>query len=225
MNVILLDIEGTTTPIDFVYGTLFPYARKKLVTMTVAAFDHDDLARISRDFEIDTDTSKPSIAGSPVNYLLSLMDKDRKSPALKSIQGKIWEAGYLDGSLKGEVFSDVVPALKNWRTQGRQICIYSSGSVLAQKLLFAHSTAGDLTPFIDAYFDTEVGPKKEPDSYRRIASQLGVNCAEVLFISDSTAECDAAQKAGYLVRYSVRPGNRAEESAFESIHNFQEVTI
>ena len=123
MNVILLDIEGTTTPIDFVYGTLFPYARKKLVTMTVAAFDHDDLARISRDFEIDTDTSKPSIAGSPVNYLLSLMDKDRKSPALKSIQGKIWEAGYLDGSLKGEVFSDVVPALKNWRTQGRQICI------------------------------------------------------------------------------------------------------
>lgn len=225
VNVILLDIEGTTTPIDFVYGTLFPYARKRLTAMTRADFDSDDLDRIAQEFEIDGDTSKPSITGSPVKYFLFLMDKDRKSPALKCIQGKIWKTGYLDGSLKGEVFPDVVPALKIWRTEGRQIGIYSSGSILAQKLLFTHSTAGDLTPLIDAYFDTEVGPKREPDSYRRIASQLGVNCPEVLFISDVAAECDAAQRAGCLVRYSVRPGNRAEESAFESVHNFQEVTI
>ncbi len=26
INVILVDIEGTTTPVDFVYETLFPYA-------------------------------------------------------------------------------------------------------------------------------------------------------------------------------------------------------
>ncbi len=225
MSVILLDIEGTTTPIDFVYGTLFPYARKKLMTMTAADFEQDDLDRIAREFEIDGDNSKPPITNSPVNYLLSLMDKDRKSPALKSIQGKIWESGYLDGALQGEIFPDVVPALKNWRAEGRQVGIYSSGSILAQKLLFTHSTAGDLTTLIDAYFDTEVGPKNDPDSYQRIAGRLGVECPRVLFISDSAAECEAAQKAGCPVRYSVRPGNRAEESAFESVHNFQEVKI
>ena len=147
VRAILLDIEGTTTPITFVYQTLFPYARQKLKTYLEA---HGRLP------EYQT--------------FVDLMDQDSKSTALKDVQGQIWEEGYATGELVGEVFEDVAPALSRWRARGLDVGIFSSGSVLAQKLLFRHSSAGDLTPLLRWHFDTTVGPKTDPESYRRIAS-------------------------------------------------------
>jgi enolase-phosphatase E1 len=153
------------------------------------------------------------------------MDQDRKSTPLKSIQGKIWQAGYNSGALKSEVFPDVPPAFERWTRQGRQIAIYSSGSVLAQKLLFANTHAGDLTQFIAAYFDTNVGPKKDPASYSRIAAGLKIDPQQITFVSDVVAELEAARLAGFDTVLCVRPGNppQAEPSRHGIISNFDEV--
>ncbi len=221
MQVILLDIEGTTTPINFVYGTLFPYARKHLSEFLSDNFSREDLVQLEMEYRQDKADSKPAWEMPPVAYLYWLMDQDRKSPALKTIQGKIWKAGYEDGSLKGELFPDVVPAIKRWKAEGRQVCIYSSGSVLAQKLIFRYSYEGDISPLIDSYFDTEVGPKKEAESYREIARRLHQTPKDILFVSDSAAECVAATEAGCSVRYSVRPGNKVEAASFEQITSFE----
>ncbi len=223
MQVILLDIEGTTTPIDFVYQTLFPYARQRLNEFVSAQFDPADLKQLETEYQSDSTPSKPNWQSPPIAYLIWLMDYDMKSPALKSIQGKIWKAGYEDGSLKGEVFPDVVPAMKSWKAQRKRVAIYSSGSVLAQKLLFKYSQHGDISNLINSYFDTEVGPKKEADSYFEIGKRMNVPTKEILFISDSAAECAAAKIAGCPVRYSVRPGNKAEEVLFEQIESFEEI--
>jgi enolase-phosphatase E1 len=135
------------------------------------------------------------------------MDRDRKAPGLKALQGRIWEDGYRSGEIRSIVYDDVPPAFSAWRREGRRIAIYSSGSIRAQRLLFAHATGGDLTPAIDAYFDTTSGPKKEPSSYRRIAEALGLAPGSLLFISDVPGELDAALGAGYQTALSVRPGN------------------
>ena len=132
------------------------------------------------------------------------MDQDRKSTGLKSLQGKIWEEGYRSGELKGEVYPDVLPALERWRKQGIDIAIFSSGSVQAQRSLFRNSVAGDLTRFIRAYFDTTTGPKREPESYGRIAAALERSPPEVLFVSDIAAELDAARAAGMQTALCVR---------------------
>ena len=223
MQVILLDIEGTTTPIDFVYQTLFPYARKRLNQFVSTKLDKPDLQLLETEYRNDHSASKPRWHMPPIDYLLWLMERDRKSPALKSIQGKVWQAGYEDGSLKGELYPDVLPAIKRWKAQKKRVAIYSSGSVLAQKLLFKHNRFGDISKMIDGYFDTGVGPKKEPESYCEIARQLKVPTYEILFISDSAAECAAAAKAGCLVRYSVRPGNNVEQVSFERIESLEEI--
>src|SRR5262249_3534706 len=123
-------------------------------------------------------------------YLEWLMAQDRKSTALKSVQGKIWNEGYSRGELEGQVYPDVRPAFERWRAQGRDVAIFSSGSVLAQRLLFSRSNAGDLTGFIRGYFDTTSGPKREAASYRRIAARLEAATDEVLFISDTEAELE-----------------------------------
>jgi enolase-phosphatase E1 len=154
------------------------------------------------------------------------MDLDRKSTALKALQGKIWEAGYTSGRLRGEVYQDVPPAFARWRKQGKRIYIYSSGSVLAQKLLFAHTTNGDLGPYISAYFDTTTGAKKAATSYQTIAEQVGCRASEVLFISDVTSELDAALNAGMQTTLCVRPGNA--ETASERhrvVRTFAEVLL
>ena len=184
VRAILLDIEGTTTPITFVYQTLFPYARQKLKTYLEA---HGRLP------EYQT--------------FVDLMDQDSKSTALKDVQGHIWEEGYATGELVGEVFEEVAPALKRWRARGLDVGIFSSGSALAQKLLFRHSSAGDLTPLLSWHFDTTVGPKTDPESYRRIASSIGVPPSGVLFISDVVPELDAARAAGMDTALCIRPGN------------------
>jgi len=142
---------------------------------------------------------------SVVAYVHWLMDRDRKSTGLKSLQGKIWDAAYRAGDVRGQVYADVAPALARWQGHGRDIAIFSSGSVQAQQGLFAHSTAGDLRPFIRAYFDTTTGPKTAGRSYERIAAALERSPAQVLFLSDVGAELDAARGAGLHTRLCVRP--------------------
>jgi enolase-phosphatase E1 len=236
---LLLDIEGTTTPIDFVYKVLFPYARTHVAEYLAAHLSsagvRSDLAGLIEENAEDArrGLDPPVLEGPPetvspdavVAYVLWLMDSDRKTTPLKSIQGKIWEAGYNSGDLKSEVFEDVPRAFKRWREQGRSIYIYSSGSVLAQKLLFASTQFGDLTSFISDYFDTNVGGKKEAESYHRIAAALELQPSEILFVSDVIAELDAAESANFETVLCVRPGNHLQSSASGHmvIHSFDEI--
>ena len=153
-----------------------------------------------------------------------LMDRDQKSTGLKSLQGKIWEEGYRAGDLKGQVYPDVPPALERWRRQGVDIAIFSSGSVQAQRSLFTNTTAGDLTPFIRAYFDTTTGPKTAPQSYARIAAALERSPSEVLFLSDVGAELDAALTAGMQTALCLRtPGSAPATDAHPVIRAFDQL--
>ena len=124
--------------------------------------------------------------------------------------------------MKSQVFADVAPAFERWRERGLKISIFSSGSVLAQQLLFAHTNAGDLTPFIDSYFDTKIGKKGEAESYRKIAEVMNLEPQQILFISDVVAELDAAHQAGLKTLLSTRPGNTPQEN-YPSIHSFDEI--
>ena len=235
---VLLDVEGTATPISFVYDVLFPYAARNLesyvrqhsrdgVFRAIVADLYNqrqaDKVRASDIPEWSNDTERDEIA-SIVAYCRWLMSKDSKASALKSLQGKIWQQGYLSGALKGQVFDDVPGALKRWREQGKRIYIYSSGSVLAQKLIFSHSDHGDVTPMIDGYFDTGVGAKHEASSYVRIAAEIHHQSEQLLFISDAVKELQAARAAGLETVCAIRPGNlQVEEIGYESIHSFDEL--
>lgn len=187
---------------------LFPFARERIDSL-LATMGGDPrvaqaLARLSRE---QASESEP-VPSAPGAYLLWLMDRDRKSTALKAIQGIIWEDGYVSGALKSAVFPDVKPAFERWTAAGRRIYIFSSGSVLAQRLLFGYSAAGDLTPFISGYFDTETGPKREAPSYKAIGAAIGLPPKEILFVSDVAEELHAAKAVGMGAVLSVRPGNK-----------------
>ena len=144
---------------------------------------------------------------------------------MKALQGRIWQAGYESGALRSEMFADVAPAFARWKAEGKTIAIFSSGSVLAQKLIFQYSSAGDLGCFIDAYFDTTTGPKRAAESYRTIAGSLNVDPAEILFVSDVPAELDAARAAGMETRLAIRPGNGqiAGAIAHQIVRSFEEL--
>jgi len=209
--VILLDIEGTTTPIAFVTDTLFPYARARLPVyleqQSATAECRAAVELLRREYEADRSRGVDVPPWSPRAYLDWLMDRDRKSPALKELQGRVWEAGYREGTLVGRVYEDVPPALARWRDDGIPVGIYSSGSVRAQQWLFRRSTAGDLTPLLCCYFDTAVGGKREASSYARIAADVALPPGNILFVSDVAAELDAARAAGLRTALIVRPGN------------------
>jgi enolase-phosphatase E1 len=208
MRGILLDIEGTTTPISFVYDVLFPYARQRMS----AYVRNNDLTDLHREYESDVQSGNnpPAWSNNPVPYLHWLMDQDRKSTALKRIQGEIWRNGYSSGELHGEVFDDVPDALRRWHEAGIDIRIFSSGSVLAQRLIFSSTLNGDLTKYLSGYFDTTTGPKHEPQSYATIAAAFALPASEILFISDITRELDAARAAGMQTLLCVRPGNHQQ---------------
>jgi enolase-phosphatase E1 len=234
VRAILLDIEGTTTPVAFVYDVLFPFARthlrEYLQSYVGSNAVRDALVTLRQEWRADVAARQdppewPDDAPvSAAAYLEWLMDRDLKSPALKLVQGHIWEGGYRSGVLKGVVFPDVRPAFERWRAVSVKIAIYSSGSVLAQRLLFGATADGDLTPFLAGFFDTAVGAKTSPDSYRRIAHGLNHDAGEVLFVSDAPAELDAARSAGCQVLLAERPGNRAVTGTdAETIRSFDEI--
>jgi len=234
---IVLDVEGTTTPIAFVHDVLFSYARthvKDYLAKHAAADEvRKDIELLRKEHAADVRNvnQPPPLSTSPAeiesiaDYVKWLIDLDRKSTGLKSLQGKIWHDGYTDGTLRSQVFSDVAPAFARWRNAGLTISIFSSGSVLAQQLLFAHTEAGDLTSFISNYFDTGVGKKGEAESYRRIAETIGLKPGEVLFISDVVSELSAAREAGMKTVLSIRPGNQPQEheAQYQIIESFDEI--
>ena len=265
VEAIVLDIEGTTTPIAFVYDVLFPFARLHLREFLQNPMNADalrePLQRLYEEWLVDPeartsvlDEEPTSVPGGErtsgdggrgavgdggrqvvgdggalkwaASYVEWLMDRDRKSPGLKLLQGRIWEGGYRAGVLKGEVFSDVPPALQRWRDAGLDVAIYSSGSELAQRLIFGCTAYGDLTRFISRFFDTAVGAKGAPASYRRIAAELGRTPDRLVFISDVTTELDAAGAAGWTAILCVRPGNRPQpEHSHLQISSFDEIKI
>jgi enolase-phosphatase E1 len=225
---ILLDIEGTTTPIVFVHDVLFSYAREHVRKFLAANADTEEVradVALLRDEHADdviNGLNPPPLVADYVEWLIAA---DRKSTGLKSLQGKIWRQGYVDGSLKSQVFADVAPAFERWRARGLSINIFSSGSVLAQKLLFAHTEVGNLTRFIDDYFDTNVGKKGEAESYRRIAEKMKLPPVEIVFISDVVDELNAAHEAGMKTLLSIREGNAPQNNSkrFPEVLNFDQI--
>jgi len=203
---VLLDVEGTTTPIAFVHETLFPFARERLNEACARANEDprlgEALALLRKEH-----AGAAGAFGDGVAYARRLMDEDRKSTGLKALQGVIWEDGYRSGALVAPVFDDVPEAFRAWKRAGKRIHIYSSGSVLAQKLLFAHTNHGDLTPCLDGYHDTRVGQNREAGSYRKIREAMGLPAERILFLSDVPEELDAAREAGLLTGLVQRPGN------------------
>jgi len=223
----LLDVEGATSPISLVYEQLFPYAKRHLEPYLRAQvrepwIDEElaaDLALLAEENTAEDKSAGAPVLASPEEgaswegavpeaaaYLAWLMEKDRKSTALKALQGRVWRAGFEAGELVGTVFDDVPIALARWSREGR-VAIYSSGSVEAQQLLFRHSSAGDLTPYLSAYFDTRVGAKTTAASYRAIAAAMDVKTEEIAFVSDVVRELDPAREAGCVTWLSVRDGN------------------
>lgn len=204
VQAVLTDIEGTTSSIAFVTDTLFPYARARLAGWIAA--HAEEAAPILKD-----------LPGDPVETLTRWIDEDRKETALKTLQGLIWAEGYADGTLQGHIYPDAADALQRWHADGLRLYVYSSGSVAAQKLIFGHSNAGDLTPLFSGYFDTTTGPKKEAESYRRIAAEIGLPVQDVLFLSDSVPEIEAARAAGLKTCLVDRETGTGDAASFAEI--------
>lgn len=221
IKAIVTDIEGTTTSLSFVKDTLFPYAWTKLPEFiqqhqrepTIKQLIADTCETVGIDYDLDI----------AINQLLEWLDQDKKITPLKALQGLLWQTGYEQGDFKGHLYQDAINNLKAWNAQGIALYVYSSGSVLAQKLLFGHTDDGDLIPLFSGFFDTLIGGKKEVDSYRKIAEQLGLPSHNILFLSDIKEELDAAKAAGYATIWLTRdrtPVNNTEHpqvSSFDAI--------
>jgi enolase-phosphatase E1 len=208
VKAILTDIEGTTSSIAFVAEVLFPYARARLADYVAAhpAETAPILAEVA--------ATEP---GDAVATLLRWIDEDRKATPLKALQGMIWADGYVSGAFRGHIYPDAVAGLQRWHAAGIALYVFSSGSVPAQKLLFGHSEAGDLTPLFSGYFDTTTGPKREAASYAKIAEAIGIAPADVLFLSDTPEEVAAARGAGMAARLIDRAGNAGDIASFDDI--------
>jgi len=209
-SIILMDIEGTTTAIDFVHKTLFPYARTHMASFLEASADLPEVRAALDDVAADLRAQGEAADDAAVRAaLVRWIDEDRKHGALKKLQGMIWVRGYREGHYRAHLYDDVQPAWVRWRAAGKTLAIYSSGSVQAQKLLFGHTEYGDLNPMLSAYFDTAVGHKREADAYRAIAHAMQTAPEAFLFLSDVEEELDAARAAGMGTAQLVRPGTLA----------------
>lgn len=208
MKAVLTDIEGTTSSIAFVAEVLFPYARTHLAEY-VDAHPNETAPILA-----EVAATEP---GDPIETLKRWIDEDRKATPLKTLQGMIWADGYAAGAFTGHVYADAVAGLRRWHDAGVALYVFSSGSVAAQKLLFGHSDAGDLTPLFSGYFDTTTGLKREAASYAKIAAAIGLEPGDVLFLSDTPQEVSAARSAGMNARLIDRAGGDGDIATFEDL--------
>ena len=203
-----MDIEGTTTSISFVHNVLFPYTKEHLVGFinnNISDMYVIECLKSTKD-TVRLEESKDIDDTEAVKTLLHWINIDRKHPALKTLQGLVWKDGYSNSNFTAHIYDDVLPCIKRWKESGKVLAIYSSGSVEAQKLLFKHTCFGNLTKYISLYFDLSTGSKQDPDSYKMITDRLFTECSNILFLSDSADELDAAKSAGLKTTQLVRKG-------------------
>jgi enolase-phosphatase E1 len=223
IKAIVTDIEGTTSSLAFVKEVLFPYARVNLADYVRRNIAQEQVNKIMAATcqEINAELDTEQI----ITQLIQWIDEDKKVTPLKSLQGLIWEAGYQQVDFKGHIYPDAVEKLKKWKAKGLDLYVYSSGSVQAQKLLFAHTDYGDLTPLFSGYFDTHIGGKKEPQSYRNIANSIGIDAEQLLFLSDIKEELDAAKAAGYQTACLVREGGIEAKADHLQVSSFDQISL
>lgn len=223
---ILTDIEGTTTSVNFVYDTLFPYFSNNLADFVAKNSDNALLlARIERVKEWAFDETQQILnTQGVIDLLLEWTKQDVKNALLKDIQGLVWAQGYAEGMLKGHIYEEVPQALEQWKAKGLQMGVYSSGSVEAQQLIFGKSIYGDLNPYFSHNFDTRIGHKREVASYQNIAQEIGINPSQVLFLSDVVAELEAAYAAGMAVVHVVRPGTTPSDK-YPIAHQLTDIEV
>jgi enolase-phosphatase E1 len=225
IRAILTDIEGTTSSISFVKDVLFPYARTHLASFVAEHGDEPEvthwLAATAQEADLD-----PADRDAIVATLRRWIDEDRKATPLKALQGMIWLAGYRDGAYQAHVYPEVADRLRAWKAQGLPLYVYSSGSVPAQKLFFRYSEAGDLSTLFDGHFDTEIGGKRDADSYTRISAAIGVAPADILFLSDIVEELDAARSAGLQTTWLCRaPLHCPADGAHRCVADFDAIRV
>lgn len=227
---ILLDVEGTTSSISFVYDVLFEHAKRNVGDFLTAHRHAPEVreaaAGLATGAGLAPDTLSAADGPSRLTLVaLDLMNRDVKDTSLKALQGMIWRGGYQSGEIVAHVFDDVPPALAQWADGGLDVRIYSSGSIEAQKLFFAHTAHGDLTRHLRGHYDTTTGPKRDAASYAAIAADMGLEPRRILFVSDVGAELDAARAAGLATALAVRPGNREPGGLFdhEAVASFAEI--
>ncbi|KAI8848872.1 HAD-like domain-containing protein [Chytridium lagenaria] len=219
-NIVVVDIEGTTTPISFVHDVLFPYVTNHVEDFLKEKWGNLELEekvealRTQADKDI-AENVKDAVAILPKDHadakavrdsvtanIRWQVKADRKIGALKSFQGFMWRFAYESGKVKGSVFDDVLPVMKQWKSHGFKLYVYSSGSIEAQKLLFGYSDKGDLLHYFSGHFDTTIGSKLEVSSYTKIASSIlppSASSSSILFLSDNPLEIAAAKAVGYKV--------------------------
>ena len=226
MKYILTDVEGTTTSISFVHETLFPFAKERLKTFVTNNLNKIDVQEVLKQTKATAlaEDQKDISDDEACELLLHWIKTDRKHPALKNLQGLIWEEGYKSGEIKGHVYQDVPMALKAWKEAGLTLGVYSSGSVQAQHLIFEFSTAGNLRPYFSNHFDTAVGHKREVPSYSNIANLLKLAPSDILFLSDIKEELDAARSAGMQTIQLVRQ-NDVVIGDHKTVRDFSEIKI
>jgi enolase-phosphatase E1 len=225
VKAVLTDIEGTTTPISFVKDVLFPYSYEKMEEFILKNKENPQILSILE--EVKKIEGKDLSLEEVINTLKKWIEEDRKITPLKEIQGLIWEEGYKSGKLKGFVYPDAYQKLKEWFEKDIKLYVYSSGSVKAQKLLFSNTNFGDLNYLFSGYFDTNIGNKKEKDSYVKIANHIGLEPREVLFLSDNPEEIAAAASAGMNVVRLVRPSDAEyiKDFPYSQVESFNEIKI
>ena len=223
IKAIVTDIEGTTSSLSFVKDVLFPYAREHLAEFVRRRAQEPAIKRELE--EVRRLNGQTLNDAEVVEQLVRWADEDKKITPLKTLQGMIWQDGYAKGDFKGHVYEDAVRQLKKWQQAGVPLYVFSSGSVQAQKLLFAHTDYGDLTPLFSGYFDTTIGGKREPASFDKIAAAVDVQPADILFLSDIKEELDAARAAGMQALWLVRDGVPDPNAAHRQVASFDEIAL
>jgi len=223
ITAIVTDIEGTTTSLSFVKDVLFPYAHTHLA-------EYVNLHKNETSVRQLLDEANRIIGGGQsdeqiVKQMLVWIDEDKKVTPLKSLQGLIWEHGYKSKAYTGHMYADAIEYLNKWHANGIKLYVYSSGSVYAQKLLFAHTDAGDLTPLFTDYFDTHIGQKRETQSYQNITQALDLPANEILFLSDIKEELDAARQAGMQTCWLVRDSEFTPGSEHPQVFSFKDIVV
>lgn len=214
---VLMDIEGTTSDIAFVKNVLFPYSAREMRNFISSNKNNSEVRACLKETGCHSDDAA-------IDQLLTWIREDVKHPALKTLQGKIWEKGFKANVYKAHLYDDVLDAWQKWKAEGLRLGIYSSGSAKAQHLFFEYNEKGNLLSYLENFFDLEAGGKREVASYRKISEKLNLPSDQIVFLSDIVEELDAAREAGLKTVHIVRPGT-AEQSRHPAARAFNEILI
>jgi len=206
---ICFDLHGTAIKWSFSHKVLIPYLKQYAKYYAETNFESSECQNLIERLRRGHDTTggptippktatKEEICAGIDAYVNHCTDNFLESEGIILYRFAVWFDGFTEKRIVTPMYGDVGTRFNKWRFNLKaKIYVVSNGWSAATKKFLQFTSQGDLSHFIEGYYDSsQLGELTRSSAFRKLSTEIGIAPEDCIFLTKNPDAARAAQKAG-----------------------------